>query len=154
LEARFVHLIQTLAFDDEVLGWVTVALRQRHADEKRFHDEALARLQAEHTRLQGRIGAMYLDKLDGRVGAPFFGRKAAEWRTEPDQALRAIEEHQAASQTYMEQGVRILELARRLPGTVREAGASRETAPAELPTFEPHPEGRGGSRRRSANPSI
>ena len=38
-----------------------------------------------------------------------------EWRTEQDRGLRAIEEHQAANQSSMEQGVRILELARRLP---------------------------------------
>ena len=115
LEARFVDLIRGLAFDDEVLEWVTLALRQSHADEKRFHDDAIARLQAEHTRLQGRIDTMYLDKLDGRVDAAFFDRKAAEWRTEQDRVLRAIGDHQAANQSYMEQGVRILELARRLP---------------------------------------
>ena len=56
---------------------MTDALRQSHADEKQFHDEAIARLQAEYTRLQGRIDAMYVDKLDGRIDAAFFDRKAA-----------------------------------------------------------------------------
>jgi site-specific DNA recombinase len=91
LEGQFVDLIRRLAFDEEVLGWVTVALRQSHADEQRFHDEAITRLQAEQTRLQARIDAMYLDKLDGRVDAAFFDRKAAEWRTEQDRAGRTIE---------------------------------------------------------------
>jgi site-specific DNA recombinase len=58
---------------------------------------------------------MYLDKLDGRIDAAFFDRKATEWRREQDRALQAIEEHQAANQSYMEQGVQVLELARRAP---------------------------------------
>jgi site-specific DNA recombinase len=59
LEERFAGLLKGLIFDDEVLSWVTEALRQSHADEKRHHDEAIARLQAEYPRLQNRIDAMY-----------------------------------------------------------------------------------------------
>jgi hypothetical protein len=40
------------------MDWVTEALRQSHADEKRFRDEVIARLQAEHSKIQNR-----LDKL-------------------------------------------------------------------------------------------
>ena len=54
---------------------------------------------------------MYLDKLDGRVDAAFFDRKAAEWRAEQDRLLRLIEEHQAANRTYLDEGVQLLELA-------------------------------------------
>jgi len=95
------------------MEWVTDALRQSHGDEKRHHDEAIARLQAEYRRLQGRIDTMYLDKLDGRVDSAFFDRKAAEWRSEQDRHLRTIQDHQAANQTYLDEGVRLLELARR-----------------------------------------
>ncbi len=31
------------------------------------HDEAVAKLQREHRRLQDRIHAVYMDKLDGRI---------------------------------------------------------------------------------------
>lgn len=44
------------------------------------HDEAIARLQAEYRRLQNRIDAMYLDKLDGRIDTAFFDSKSADWR--------------------------------------------------------------------------
>ena len=56
---------------------------------------------------------MYVDKLDGRVDAAFFDRKAAEWRSEQDRILRTIEEHQSANQTYLDEGVQLLELARK-----------------------------------------
>lgn len=110
-EEHFTGLLKGLALDDEVLGWVTEALRQSHNDAKRHHDEAISRLQAEYNRLQNRIDAMYLDKLDGRVDAAFFDRKASEWRGEQDRLLLTIEDHQSANQTYLEEGVRLLELA-------------------------------------------
>jgi len=77
--------------------------------------EAVARLQADYTRLQARLDAMYLDKLDGRVNAEFFDRMAAEWRAEQDRLLRVVEKHQAANRSYLDQGVQLLELARRAP---------------------------------------
>ena len=58
---------------DEILEWVTTALRESQADRKQFHDEAMANLQREHRRLQDRIDAMYLDKLDGAEAAGFMG---------------------------------------------------------------------------------
>ena len=113
LEEHFTDLLKGLVMDDEVMGWVTEALRQSHSDAKRHHDGAIARLQTEYTRLQNRIDAMYTDKLDGRIDAAFFDRKASEWRVEQDRLLRSIEEHQAANQTYLEEGVGLLELAQR-----------------------------------------
>jgi hypothetical protein len=38
----------------------------------REHEAAVSRLQAENDRLQKRIDAMYVDKLDGRVDAGFL----------------------------------------------------------------------------------
>ena len=115
LEQRFSALLKGLSMDAEVLEWASEALRQSHRDEKRFHDQATARLQAEYSRLQDRIDAMYLDKLDGRIDAAFFDRKAAEWREEQDRLLRTIEQHQTANQNYLEEGIRLLELAHRAP---------------------------------------
>src|SRR5262249_54857450 len=42
----------------------------------------------------------------------FFDRMSAEWRAEQHRCLREIERHQAADQSYLEEGVRLLELAR------------------------------------------
>ncbi len=113
LEEHFIRLLKGLVFGDEIMGWVTKALRQSHDDTKRHHNEATARLHTEYDRLQTRIDAMYVDKLDGRIDLAFFDRKACEWRKEQALLLRSIEEHQAANQNYLEEGVRLLELAQR-----------------------------------------
>jgi site-specific DNA recombinase len=109
LERQFTDLLR---FDDEVLAWVREALHASHADERHEHEEAIRRLQAEHKRLGDRINAMYLDKLDGRVDVAFFDRMSAECREEQNRCLREVARHEAAEQSYMDEGVKILELAR------------------------------------------
>lgn len=88
-------------------------MRESHQDERWFHEEAVARLQDESRRLQNRLDAMYVDKLDGKIDQAFYDRRAGEWRSEQDRLLRAIEEHQAANRTYLDEGVALLELAGR-----------------------------------------
>ncbi len=75
LEERFGEVLRGLTFDDQILTWVTRALRESHVDEKRCHDEAIARLQREYTRIQNRIDTAYEDKLDGRIDAAYFDKK-------------------------------------------------------------------------------
>jgi site-specific DNA recombinase len=112
LEQQFTSLLGQLHFDDEVLSWVQEALHSSHADKLREREEAIARLRAEYDRLQRRLDAMYVDKLDGRVDADFFDKMAAEWRAEQTRCQREIDRHQEADKSYMDEGVQILELAR------------------------------------------
>jgi hypothetical protein len=44
--------------------------------------------QAEYKRLDQRIHAMYVDKLDGLVDAAFFKRMSNQWREEQNRCLR------------------------------------------------------------------
>ena len=111
LEERFTELLGRLRFDDEVLGWVRDALQASHADERREHEAAIERLRAEHKRLGERINAMYIDKLDGKIGGDFYDRFAGEWREEQNRCLHEIARHGSAEQSYMDEGVQLLELA-------------------------------------------
>jgi site-specific DNA recombinase len=111
LEEKFGALLGRLAFDDEVLDWVRDALHDSHANERREHEEAIGRLRAEYDRLQNRIHAAYVDKLDGTIDAAFYERIAAEWQAEQDRCLRDIDRHQGADRSYLEEGVRLIELA-------------------------------------------
>ena len=112
LEQQFTSLLGQLHFDDEVLSWVQEALHSSHADKPREQEEAIARLRAEYDRLQRRLDAMYVDKLDGRVDVAFFDKMATEWRAEQARCQREIDRHQEADKSYMDEGVQILELAR------------------------------------------
>ena len=112
LEQQFAEMLGRLRFDDEVLEWVREALHASHADERREHELAIMRLEKEHKRLGDRIDAMYVDKLDGRVDTAFFDKMSAEWREEQNRCWREIERHQEAENSYMDEGVQLLELAR------------------------------------------
>ena len=112
LEKQFTELLGRLKFDDEVLEWVRDALHASHADERREHEEAIKRYQAEYKRLQDRINAMYVDKLDGVVDTAFFDKMSNQWREEQNRCQREIGRHQSADKSYMDEGVQILELAR------------------------------------------
>jgi len=112
LEEMFAALLDKLHFDAEVLAWVREALKASHADERRDHEQAIHRCQTAYKRLEDRLHAMYLDKLDRRIDNAFYDRMSAQWRTEQTRLLREIERHSEAEESYMEDGVRLLELAR------------------------------------------
>jgi site-specific DNA recombinase len=111
LEEKFTALLKAIAFSEDTLAWIRQALRESHRDERQFHDEAIAKLQREHRRLQDRIDAMYEDKLEGRIGAEYFDAKATEMRTAQAAVMRDIQTHQNANHSYIEEGVQLLELA-------------------------------------------
>lgn len=110
LEQQFIELLGRLKFDDEVLEWVRDALHASHADERREHEEAIKRYQAEYKRLQDRINAMYVDKLDGVIDTDFFEKMSNQWRAEQNRCQREIDRHQSADRSYMDEGVQLLEL--------------------------------------------
>jgi hypothetical protein len=47
LEQQFTAMLGQLHFDDEVLEWVRDALHASHAEERREHEEAIRRIEAE-----------------------------------------------------------------------------------------------------------
>jgi site-specific DNA recombinase len=111
VEKKYSDLLSKLNFGDEVMMWLRKGLGESHADEKKDHEAAVARLRAEYERLQSRIHAMYLDKLDGRIDSAFFERMSEEWRSEQNRCTREISWHQSADQSYLEEGVRLLDVA-------------------------------------------
>jgi site-specific DNA recombinase len=83
-----------------------------HADERREHKEAIKRHQAEYQRLNDRIHAMYVDKLDGLVDTAFFEKMSNRWREEQNCCQREIDRHQNADKFYLDEGIALLDLAR------------------------------------------
>lgn len=108
---KFADILGQLTFGEETLAWVTGALRQSHADERAEHETAIARLRAEHDRLQNRLHAMYVDKLDGRITNSFYVQMSEQWQVEQDALTQEIARHQAADRSYLDEGARLIEVA-------------------------------------------
>ncbi len=111
LEKEFVTSLKALEIDDKVLELIVNALKSSHKDEKTFHNEAITRLQAELTKIQGRIDTMYEDKLDGRITQEFFDRKSKDWKAEMEKIMETIHAHQKANHNYLDEGIKLLEMA-------------------------------------------
>ena len=79
---------------------------------------------------------MNLFRFDGLVDAAFFDKMSNQWREEQNRCQREIDRHRSAEQSYMDEGVQILELARNAPQAVRAAGTAPETPLAQLRTIE------------------
>ena len=112
LSAKFSGLLEQLDIGEAALQLVSEGLKSSHVDQAKEHREAIKRLQTEYDRLQDRIQAMYVDKLDGKVDPGMFETLSLGWRKHQDKCLRDIERHQAADQNYLEEGISILEMAR------------------------------------------
>jgi site-specific DNA recombinase len=109
-EQRFSDLLKGLRMDAKVAEWVTGALRRSHAEEKQDDEEAITRLRTQETTLENRLRVLYDDRLDGRIDTETHDRKAAQIRAELAEAHRLIEVRHAADRSYVDAGVRLLEL--------------------------------------------
>ena len=104
-------MIKGITIDESLLDWLIQAHRESHRDEKAYHDGMISSLQTQHGKLQHRIDRAYTDKLDGKIPEDLFLRKMNEWREEQSKILSQIQAHQTANHNYLEEGIRVLELA-------------------------------------------
>jgi hypothetical protein len=106
-EDKFGQLLEKLVFDNEVIAWITEALCQSHADEKRYRDEAVAKLQNEYDQSVEAMDKACEDKFDGVIGPAHYERISQKWDAEQRRLLTAIEQHRQANQSYLDHGVKI-----------------------------------------------
>ena len=112
LERQFENILGELQFSEALLDWMREALRQSQKEKAAFHRRAIEKLNAQYSKLQNRIDQIYLDKLDGEIEEAFYRRNVSQWREEQAQIRTRIERHEKADQNYIEQGIRLLEVAR------------------------------------------
>ena len=113
LEDLFGQVVQAIQIDETVAGLIHDALVESHKDEKAYHDSRIRTLNRRHKVIQDRLDRIYLDKLDGKVTEEFWEQKSREWRQEQVQIRASIAEHEGANVSYLDEGVRIIELAQR-----------------------------------------
>ena len=113
LEEQFNEVLGKLRLDTDLLEWLTVALRDSFGDKRRFHADSISRLSEEHDRLQRRLDAMYVDKLDRRVDEGTYERLSQDWHAEQSRLQQSISQHRESNQTFLDDGVQLLGLASR-----------------------------------------
>ncbi len=111
LERQFRASLAKIRLSQPILDLVVRALKESHDDEKSFHDEAVGSLEHQRQMLQRRLDALYADKLDGVVSHDDYQRMSTTWKQEQDRLIRKIGKHQASNHSYLDAGIKLLELA-------------------------------------------
>ena len=112
IEEKFSQMLGRLAFDDEVLAWVREALSQSHAEEKRDHEQAIARLRRNTTDCnRGYTRCMWTGWTGGLMASsstecPPNGAPSRTGAFRTSNATRPPTGH------TLEEGIRVLELAK------------------------------------------
>jgi DNA invertase Pin-like site-specific DNA recombinase len=112
LEHQFEEILAEFQFSEEVFDWMREALRQSQKEKVEFHRRLIEKLNARYAKLQNRIDQIYLDKLDGEVEEAFYRRNVSQWREEQNEIHDRVRRHQKADENYIDQGIRLLEIAR------------------------------------------
>lgn len=109
---RLEEIVKGIQIDQEILDFVTEGLKQSHAEEKDYHDQAIASLQHTYKKLQEKLDKAYEDKLEGVITADYWERQSEMWRREQEEARASIAKHESANQSYFDLGIELLALAR------------------------------------------
>ncbi len=110
LARQFGEALLAIQLDPEVLSWLKEALHASMNDERDYHTEAIQKLQQNYQRLQERLDALYVDKLDRKVDETTYLRLSERWRGEQEDLRRTLERHEKANHSYVDAGVQLLEL--------------------------------------------
>ena len=103
--------IKALHVDDEVFEIMRDALEESQGERKRFVQEQTLRLQSRYQTLQSSLDTAYEDRLRDVIDEAMFKRKGSQWREEMQDIEIELENLRQATESYHDEGLRLLELA-------------------------------------------
>jgi DNA repair exonuclease SbcCD ATPase subunit len=92
--------LHELVVPKPITDWLRAALQQTDTTQTRAREQALQQATTEYERINARIDAMYMDKLDGRITTAFYDEKASAWRQEQTALQQRINELRLTTQNY------------------------------------------------------
>jgi DNA invertase Pin-like site-specific DNA recombinase len=110
LSSHFVNVLRDLVIPPAVLEWLGNAVLNSDRTEQAARAEAIKRLHTRYDQIEARIGAMYLDKLDGRITQDFFDKQAATFRRKQDGLMCELQEMQNATPAPIDEAIDMLRL--------------------------------------------
>jgi DNA invertase Pin-like site-specific DNA recombinase len=110
LEKQFAAGLHELVIPREVLEWLQQELVASDLTERAAREQALRREQTEVERLQSRLDVLYEDRLDGRIDASTYDKRAADIRQQQNEIRRRVNERQSAGLPPASQAVDLLAL--------------------------------------------
>lgn len=112
LDKQFEEVVKGLQIGDEYYDLIIKTLRESHKDEKEFYKKAVDGLRKRHSILKKRIAKAYEDKLDGVITEEQWLELTSGWQAQIDEIDVQLKAHSRSDYSYLEQGIRIIELAK------------------------------------------
>lgn len=126
LEVKIGEVLKQLEIEDNDLEMIKESLRNSHKNTKEYNDGIIAKLNAQKERTKKRLDQAYTDKLDGKITESFWQAKSKEWSDEIEILTIKINAHETSNINYYENGVRILELAKKAYSLYKVASAEEK----------------------------
>ena len=117
LDRQFAASLELIQMPEEAVSFVVKALKESHYDKKEYRDRVVSQLRSDLKNLESRLDAMYLDKLDGKIAVDYYDKKQREWHREMEKISSKIVQHGNANDSYLDEGVKLLELVQHVVNT-------------------------------------
>lgn len=106
-------VLKCLVLPQKHIDELVASLKTHGKAQQVFHMESMRGLQTEYDRIEGRIGKMYDDKLDGCITADMYDKKLKEYKMRQSELLTSMQAHSKADQQYHVTASLVLDLAKR-----------------------------------------
>jgi site-specific DNA recombinase len=126
LKEKLGEVLKQIEIQDDKLEQIKEALRHSHKNTREYNDATITTLSAQKERIKKRLDQAYLDKLDGRITESFWQAKSKEWSDEIEILSIKINAHESSNVNYYENGVKILELAKKAYSLYKVASAEEK----------------------------
>ncbi len=93
-----------------LLSWIQLALKESHADEISYRDNAVSELQRTLDQVTKRLDHLYDDKIDGKISQDFYQKKFQQYKKDQDDIMASMESHKNANLKYYDMGMTVLEV--------------------------------------------
>ena len=110
LERQFAEGLRELVIPSPILDWLQEELVASDVSERAAGEQTVRRDQAEVKRLQDRLEVLYDDRLDARIDASTYDKKAGEIRQQQDRLRVRLAEAQSAALPPVSQAVDLIAL--------------------------------------------
>lgn len=104
------EVLNRLHISYDVLEAMRARLALTHESEKRFHHDAIRRLEREKGMIQARTDKLLDLFLDGGIGQEDYNKKAADIRERKIQVMAEIEQHEKADDCFKDAATMLFEL--------------------------------------------
>ncbi len=121
IELLFEAVFRPMNFSDEAVQWMQSVLRQQHAEKSGDHKQQIAALSRRYEMLQSYINRAYEDKINGELTSVEWKEKHERWKAEREEIKEKINSLDSEKDGYIENGVLLIELAKRTESTYKSA---------------------------------